>query len=547
MYRPLSRTLHDLLEEQAGRRGGHEAVVHAGGRVSYAQLHRRAQSVSGALQALGVGRGDRVGLLTTNRIEWLESCFGTSALGATVHAFNSWVTGRELDHMLAESECPVLIILAKHRKKDYLADLRQLVPEVWDADAGEWFSARYPGLRSVVVVGGPAPRGAIEYEAWLAEAESVMDPAADRSGSPCVLTKAADSAVVLYTSGSTAQPKAVPLLHYGMVENGFHIGERMGLTQEDRVWLGSPLFWSFGCANSLMATFSHGATLVLQEQFDAVGAVELIEQERCTVAYLLPTLTRAIRGLEGLDVHRLASLRTGVTIGTPDDVRIAAEELGVTEICNVYGSTETYGNCCVTPHDMDLKDRLTSQGPPLPGVEIRVVDPDTGAPLGTGEVGELEVRGYLTPGYLGPAGRIKNVLNEDGYYRSGDLASLDEHGWLHYATRGTDMIKTAGINVAPAEVEEFLLTLEGVAQVAVVGAPDPKRGEIVVAYVVPQPGRQMEPEDIVERCRGQIASYKVPARVLVVPELPKTGTGKLHRARLREDASHTADAPGVTT
>ena len=537
--------MHELLEEQAGRRGGREAVVHGGGRLTYAELHRRAQSVSVALEGLGVGRGDRVGLLTTNRIEWLESCFGTSALGATVHAFNSWVTGRELDHMLAESECPVLIIVAKHRKRDYLADLHGLVPEVWDADPGEWSSDRYPALRSVVVVGGAAPRGAIEYEAWLAEAGRETEPVADRS--PCVLTKAADSAVVLYTSGSTAQPKAVPLLHYGMVENGFHIGERMGLTEEDRVWLGSPLFWSFGCANSLMATFSHGATLVLQEQFDAAGAVELIEQERCTVAYLLPTLTRAIRGLEGLDVQRLASLRTGVTIGTPDDVRIAAEELGVTEICNVYGSTETYGNCCVTPHDMDLKDRLTSQGPPLPGVEIRVVDPDTGAPLGTGEVGELEVRGYLTPGYLGAGGRTKNILNEDGYYRSGDLASVDEHGWLHYATRGTDMIKTAGINVAPAEVEEFLLTLEGVAQVAVVGAPDANKGEIVVAYVVPQHGRQLQPEEIMDRCRGQIASYKVPARVFVVPELPKTGTGKLHRARLREEASDTAAGPRVTT
>ncbi len=320
----------------------------------------------------------------------------------------------------------------------------------------------------------------------------------------------------------------------------------MGLTNGDRVWLGSPLFWSFGCANALMATFGHGATLVLQEQFDAAGAVELIEQEQCTAAYLLPTLTRAIRGLENFDAQRLASLRTGVTIGTPDDVRIAAEELGVTEICNVYGSTETYGNCCVTPHDMDLKDRLTCQGPPLPGVEIRIVDEESGAPLPTGEVGELEVRGYLTPGYLGPQGRMKNILNEDGYYRSGDLASVDEHGWLHYATRGTDMIKTAGINVAPAEVEEFLLTLEGVAHVAVVGAPDPNRGEIVVAYVVPEQGRQLEPQDIVDRCRGQIASYKVPARVLVVTELPKTGTGKLHRAVLREDASRLADAPGVS-
>lgn len=544
MSRILSRTLHDLLDEQADKRGEQEAVVHAGGRASYAALRDRARRVALGLKGLGIGRGERIGLLTTNRVEWLESCFGTSAAGGAVHAFNSWVTGRELDHMLAESECRVLIMLARHGRRDYLAELRSLLPELWDAEPGAWSSSRFPALRAVIVIGGPAPRGALDYESWLAGQTLPTPTGADPlDEAPHVLTNAVDSAVVLYTSGSTAKPKAVPLLQHGMVENGFHIGERMGMTADDRVWLGSPLFWSFGCANAMMATFTHGATLVLQEQFDAAGAVELIEREQCTVAYLLPTLTRAIRGLEGLDVRRLATLRTGVTIGTPDDVRIAAEELGVAGICNVYGSTETYGNCCVTPHDMDYQDRLVSQGPPLPGVEIRIVDPVTRSSLPSGEVGELEVRGYLTPGYLGAEGSRSDVFTEDGYYRTGDHGFLDQDGRLHYASRGTDMIKTAGINVAPAEVEEFLLTLDGVAQVAVVGAPDTARGEIVVAYVVPEQGQALDAEEIVQRCRGQIASYKVPARVLVVPELPKTVTGKLHRARLKEDAARTGDIP----
>lgn len=547
MSKVLSRTLHDLLEEQADRRGDQNAVIHAGGRTSYAALQGRARQVALGLKGLGLAPRGRVGLLCTNRVEWLETCFGTSAGGGAVHAFNSWATGRELDHMLGESECSVLVTLARHGRRDYLADLRSLVPELWDAEPGAWSSSRFPALRTVIVVGGAAPRGALDYEVWLTAQTDGTLPAGESSGmDPEVLTKAVGHAVVLYTSGSTAKPKAVPLLHYGMVENGFHIGERMGLTSGDRVWLGSPLFWSFGCANALMATFTHGATLVLQQQFEAADAVELIEREQCTVAYLLPTLTRAIRGLEGLDVGRLSSLRTGLTIGTPDDVRIAAEELGVDGICNVYGSTETYGNCCVTPHDMDLHDRFVSQGPPLPGVEIRIVDPATGSGLPSGEVGEIEVRGYLTPGYLGAEASTRSVFTEDGYYRSGDLGFLDEHGRLHYAARGTDMIKTAGINVSPAEVEEFLLTLEGVAEVAVVGAPDTTRGEIVVAYVVPEDGKDVDDQEVIERCRGQIASYKVPARVLVVPELPKTGTGKLHRARLKEDAARLGDTGRAT-
>lgn len=540
MDRPSSRTLHDLLEEQAQRQGDAEAVVHAAGRTSYAELSSRAERVRLALRQAGVRRGDRVGLLVTNRIEWLECCFGAAGAQATVHAFNTWVTARELDHLLDQADCTVLVLLHGYGRHDYLEDLRGLVPELWECGPGQWKSRRYPSLRAVVVVGGEAPPGGLGYERWLREAAHAPMPEPSEEGVPSAVA----AAVVLYTSGSTARPKAVPLLHYGMVENGYHIGERMGLSQLDRVWLGSPLFWSFGCANALMATLTHGATLVLQEQFSAVGAVDLMHREACTAAYLLPTLTRAIVNEEGVDVGRLGSLRTGLTIGTPDDVRLAVETLGVESLCNVYGSTETYGNCCVTPHDLPLADRLVCQGPPLPGVHLRIVDPVTRVPAPPGQVGEIEVTGYLTPGYLGTAEQ-NDVFTRDGYYRSGDLGHLDERGWLHYAARATDMIKTSGINVAPAEVEEFLLTVDGVAQVAVVGAPDESRGEVVVAFVVPEPGTSVEEQQVIASCRGGIAAYKVPARVIVVEELPKTGTGKLHRVGLRNlVAQPPADDPG---
>ncbi|MGH3383880.1 MAG: class I adenylate-forming enzyme family protein [Nocardioidaceae bacterium] len=538
MEHPLSRTPGDLLREQAARRGGHPAVVHSDGSTSYADLHGRAVAVSRALRRDGVGFGDRVGLLATNRVEWLECYFGASMAGATVHAFNSWVTGRELDHLLGEADCTALVMLERHGRRTYLEDLRGLAPEVWHADPGEWDASRYPGLESLVVVGGTAPRGGLDYEQWLD-----VDDADDV---PARLVSAVDHGVVLYTSGSTARPKAVPLLGHGMVENGFHIGERMALTQDDRVWLSSPLFWSYGCANALMATFTHGATLVLQEQFDPAAAVDLIEANECTAAYLLPTLTRAILDQEGLDVGRLSSLRTGLTIGTPDDVRLAAEAMGIGGICNVYGSTETYGNCCVTPWDAELTDRLTSQGPPLPGVSVRTVDPITRVATDVDEVGAIEVKGYLTPGYLGEDAPV-DVFTADGYYRTGDLGSLDERGWLHFSARATEMIKTSGINVAPAEVEEFMAGLDGVAQVAVVGAPDEARGEVVVAYVVPDPDRTLEESHLIAECRSGMSSYKVPTRVVVLAELPKTSTGKLHRAKLKDLSATPAPAAVAAT
>lgn len=538
MERPLSRTMHDVLAEQAERFGDRPAVVHRAGTTTFAQLHERAQQVHRAFREGGVTRHDRIGLLSTNRVEWLETCFGASAAGAAVHCLNTWVTAREMQQLLEEAQCTVLVLLHAHGRRDYLADLRALVPELWEADPGEWRSSRFPDLRTVVVVDGAAPRGAVDYEGWLADA-----PAPRPEPAPRALVSAAAAAVVLYTSGSTATPKAVPLLQHGMVENGFHIGERMGLTERDCVWLSSPLFWSFGCANALMATFTHGASLVLQEQFQAAAALDLIEAEQCTVAYLLPTLTRGLLSEEGFHAGRLASVRTGLTIGSPEDVRLAADELGVTGICNVYGQTESYGNCCVTPHDAPLAERLVGQGPPLPGVSLRIVDPGTDELVEAGQVGEIQVSGYLTPGYLGVEGSGAQPFTDDGFYRTGDLGSVDEQGWLHYAARSTDMIKTAGINVSPAEVEAFLLGVDGVEQVAVVGAPDETRGERVVAYVVPESGRSLDEQELIDQCRTALASYKVPTRVLVVPGLPKTGTGKLHRRELRQQAPEVSERP----
>ena len=531
-----SRTLFDLLSGLASDRKDHPAVIHRAGTTTYGELYERASSVERSLRTLGVVSGDRVGLLAGNRIEWLESFFGAAGVGATVHSINTWVTPTELEDLLTRADCTVLVLQAGFGRHRYLEDVRQLVPEAWEASApGDWSSAKFPSLRGIVVLNEDidTPRGAYDYEGWLNPARDDA-PAARRS---LTLISAATPAVVLYTSGSTAQPKAVPLLHYGLIENGFHIGERLGLGGEDRVWLGSPLFWSYGCANALMATFTHGATLVLQEQFVPAAAIALIESNACTAAYLLPTLIHALLSDPSFDRRRVATLRTGLTIGSPDEVRLAAESLGVASICNLYGSTEVYGNCCVTPHSATLDERLMSQGPPLPGVTLRIVNPQTAAIEPVGVVGEIQVKGYLTPGYIGVDMVSSGVFTDDGFYRSGDLGYLDERGWLHYVSRESDMIKTSGINVAPLEVEQCLLGVDGVGEVGVVGAPDTVRGELVIAYVVATSGQRLDEAALIGACRESLASYKVPARVVIVDELPKTDTGKLSRKLLREQAA----------
>jgi fatty-acyl-CoA synthase len=341
-----------------------------------------------------------------------------------------------------------------------------------------------------------------------------------------------DIAMVLYTSGSTQRPKAVPMVHASMIENGFAIGERLGLSRDDRVWLGSPLFWSFGIANATMATLTHGACLVLQERFEPVLAGETLAANACTAAYLLPSMVDAlVRSGADAQVRRVKELRTGVTIGRPDEVERVIRGLDIPEICNVYGSTETYGNCCVTPRTLPAAERMITQGEPLPGVELRIVDPGSGEVVMTGVDGEIQVRGRIMPGYVGSPVSTSQAMTPDGWFRTGDTGSLRADGRLRFLARHSEVIKTSGINVSPAEVETFLLRHPSVSDVAVVGVPHDVKGEVPVAFIVASDPNLTE-ADLLDFCRGAIASYQIPARILALDRLPQTTTGKLARKEL---------------
>lgn len=541
MKPPRARTLFDLLDELAERRPYAPAVVSEQGEtISYDELRRQATVIAGSLSALGVQRGDVVGLLCSNRPEWLAAAFGAARIGATVAAFNTWVRLWDLEHMFETARPSILITLDRLLNQDYLALLHEIVPEAWSAPAGAWRCERLPELHAIAVIGDERPAGMHSFAEWLDEAGS---PAALPADGP----SPEDTAFILYTSGSTARPKAVPLLHYAMIENGFNIGERMLLEPDDRVWLSAPLFWSYGCSNALVSTFTHGGALVLQETFDPGNALALIERERCTALYTLPNITKALVTHEAFDRSRVASLRTGLTIGLPSDVERTATELGVTGICNIYGGTETYGNCCVTPADAPLERRLHSQGPPLPGVELRIVDTESGAPVADGEVGEIHVRGYLIPEYLGDAELTAASFTDDGYFRTGDLGALGEDGWLSFRARATDMIKTGGINVSPSEVEDFLRQHPAVLDAGVVGVPDERLVEVPVAFVILAPGSDLTPDELRAYCKAGIAGFKVPARFELCDALPKTTTGKLDRRALGRWGNELASAVPTST
>ncbi|MDE3205453.1 MAG: acyl--CoA ligase [Acidobacteriota bacterium] len=527
MERPLAPTLAGLVRRYAadGEATQRTAIVDdQGTRLTYGELAERAEAFGGALARIGVGKGDTVGLLAPNSAGWVVSLVGAGLSGATVAAFHTWVKERDLEFLLGHSEAKVLVMAATVGERSLLDPLLALVPEIVEGTPGDWSSARFPHLEAVIVLGEGAPgvAGLLPVDEFLrsgGEDAAVGEPETDAT------------AVVLYTSGSTADPKGVPLLQGHLVENGFEIGERMGLTPDDRVWLGSPLFWSFGAANALVATFTHQATLVVQEKFDAAAAVRQVADEVCTAAYLLPAMTYALLAVPGVR-EAFATVGKGLTIGRSEEVMMVVDGLGVDGVCNIYGSTETYGNCCVTPSDAPLDIRLRSQGPPLAGFEIRIVEEESGQALEAGQPGQVQVRGRVTPGYLKAPELNRATFTEDGWYRTGDVGVLDDHGYFHFVTRDSDMIKTNGINVSPAEIEAFVAGLPGVAEVVVVGAPDPRRDQRIVAFVRAVPGVALDPETVLERCRNELASYKVPHAVQVVETIPLTATGKLSRRLL---------------
>ena len=522
MQPPFSRTMFELLAEQAARAPGSPAVLSANGSITFAELRDAAARVAGAMRERGVRRGDCVGILVNNRVEWLEIFFAAAALGATIVPLSTWSKAPELDFLLGDSGIRCLFLIERLGPQAFADDIAQLVA-----------SGKYPSLERVVLVDGPPRQGFDSYADYQAGPELAALP-------PGEGPSAADTLVVLYTSGSSSRPKAVPLQSYAAIENGFNIGERQGLRSGDRVLVAIPLFWSYGAVNALPATLSHGATLVLQGRFEPGEALDLIERHGCTALYTLPAMTNALVAHPAFSPSRTRTLRTGVTIGAPQDVLKAAEVLGAAEICNIYGSTETYGNCCVTRHDWSLDERAGCQGRPLPGVSLRVRDVETDSLLPSGKSGAVEVKGYLMTGYRGESARHNaDVLTFDGWFRTGDLGHLDDQGRFHFAGRSSEMIKRSGINVSPAEVEEALQQHPSVGLAGVTGRPDAARGEAIVAFVVPRPGTSLDPAALVAHCRERLSAYKVPDVVRLADALPLTPTGKLMRRELKILAEET--------
>lgn len=526
-------TLGALLDGLAARYGSREALVFEEQRITYQELRQRANAVAANLLSRGMEKGDRVALLMGNRPEWVITYFACAKLGAVLVPVSTWSTQEEFLFLVEHSQPHWLILTDKLLGKDFLQMLLEISPALSTRSPGQVRTLPFSHLKQIIFLKPvPLPDVILFDDLLVPPARKAQAALAEREHS----VSAKDVLAIVYTSGSTARPKGSVLEHGGVTVNPFNIGERQHLTPSDRLWLAVSLFWSFGCCNALPAAMSHGACVVLQEWFDPEKAVSLIARERCTVFYGMANMARALLEANVGEKCDLSSLRTGLSIGAPADIQLMVEELGVRQLCNVYGSTETYGNACVTDCHESLEIRMYTQGKALPGMEVVIKDVESGESVPAGELGEICVRGMIFRGYYNDPDSTKSCVDAEGFFRSGDLGFLDHDGRLHYQGRIKDMIKTGGLNVSPLEVEQTLKTHANVSEACVVAVPESSAGEMAVAFVSLNPnGSSASEEEIKGYCRTRLSSYKVPAHVIfrALEQLPRTNTGKISKEELR--------------
>ena len=543
----LGSTIPERFADVATQFAEREAVVSVaqGRRLTYAALSAAAEEVARGLVGLGFGKGDRIGIWSTNNVEWLVLQMATARIGIILVTINPAYRARELAYALKRSAVQGLFTIPSFRTSDYVSMLIELMPELTHARADAVASAAFPDLRRVVVydpAGAPeTARPASGFSTWadlLAAARQVPADALER------LTAALDPddpINIQYTSGTTGAPKAVVLSHHSILNNAYFAGRTMRFGEHDRLCVSVPFYHCFGLVLANLLCLSAGACVVIPcEHFDELAILRAIEAERCTAVHGVPTMF--IAALEHPEFARFdrTSLRTGIMAGAPCPpalMKRVIEQMHCPEILIGYGQTEAAPLTHLTSPDDTLEHRVETVGRNLCHQEVKVVHCETGATVPLGDVGEICFRGYhVMKGYYGDAEATAQAIDADGWLHSGDLGTMDAEGYVRITGRLKDMIIRGGENIYPAEVEEVIFTHPQVAQVAVFGVPDAFYGEQVMAWVQLHAGARVTEEDIKAFCKGKLAHFKVPKHVWFVDEFPMTVTGKLQKFHMRERA-----------
>ena len=485
-------------------------------RANYSEFLAQVEQVAKALMAHGIRRGDRVGIWSPNRYEWVLVQYATALMGAIMVNINPGYKLSGLRYALEQSRIDLLIASSHFRKTDYIKMLDELRPD-----------CLYP--KQTVIIDR-------DWATFLSSASQVSDARlAEREAS----LQFDDPVNIQYTSGTTGYPKGATLSHHNILNNGFFIGERLKYTEKDIVCLPVPFYHCFGMVLGNMAIVTHGACIVIPgEFFDPEQVLQTVENERCTSLYGVPTMFIAELDLPDFAKYNLKSLRTGIMAGAPcpiDTMRKVQSLMNMTEICVCYGMTETSPVSTESCTDDPLELRVTTVGTVHPHVEIKIIDPESGAIVPRGTAGELCTRGYsVMLGYWDNPEDTKAIIDETRWLHSGDIAVMDENGYVSIVGRIKDLIIRGGENISPKEIEDFLIVHEGVSDVQVIGVYSEKYGEEVMAWIKPRPGYNISAESLHTYCKGRIATFKIPRYWKFVDAFPMTVTGKIRKIEMRE-------------
>jgi fatty-acyl-CoA synthase len=517
----LEETIGNNLERTVRRFGDRDALVSCAQRLryTYAELGSAVDELARALIAAGVAKGDRVGIWSPNCAEWTLVQYASAKIGAILVNINPAYRTSELEYALKQSGCSMLVAAPAFKTSDY----RAMLDEVGD---------RLPGLERIVFLDGP------DWEALLAQAGEVGE---DELRARAKGLAPDEPINIQYTSGTTGFPKGATLTHRNILNNGFFVGELCRYTEQDRVCVPVPFYHCFGMVMGNLGATTHGSVMVIPAPgFEPEATLAACAEERCTSLYGVPTMFIAQLDHPKFGEYDLSSLRTGIMAGSPCPVEVmkrVIERMHMSEVGICYGMTETSPVSTQTAFDDPLEMRVGSVGRVHPHVEVKVIDPAGGETVARGDTGELCTRGYsVMAGYWNDDERTAEAIDSDGWMHTGDLATMDQDGYVSIVGRSKDMVIRGGENVYPREVEEFLYSHPDIADVQVIGVPDRRYGEELMAWIVPRAGASLQEDGVRRFCQGKIAHYKIPRYVKLVDGFPMTVTGKVQKFKMRDQA-----------
>jgi fatty-acyl-CoA synthase len=531
-------TFAGVLNQTVERFADRDALVfpRLGYRRNYRDFQADVQEVARALLLLGVLPGHHVGIWAPNWPQWVITQFATAHIGAVLVNINPAYRAHELEYVLKQADITTLLLTDQFRDANFFDILASICPELATCPPGQLKSAAFPRLRHVISIKDAKAPCMQNWAKFLCGASFVPRKHLDWYQSR---VKPDDVVNIQYTSGTTGFPKGALLTHRNLLLNAYYVGQRLAFTEQDRLCVPVPFYHCFGCVMGTLLCAVYGSAMVAPaECFDPLTTLEATQQERCTAVYGVPTMFIAELNHPRFAEFNLSSLRTGIMAGSPCPIEIMREvvsKMGVREITIAYGLTEASPVITQTRTTDSLEHRVTTVGQPLPGLEVRIASPGTLDPLPAGQPGELLVRGHcVMKGYYQKPEETAAAVTPEGWLHTGDLAMQTPDGYYRITGRIKDLIIRGGENIYPREIEEFLYTHPGIADVQVVGLPDARFVEQVSAWIKPRPGANLTEEDVVRFCEGRIARYKIPHYIVFVDEYPTTVTGKIQKYKLRE-------------